>query len=211
MCFRGLGTATPRRYTKAECLAAFQRSDWFRPRQPVAPHRPDRPAARQRHRGAAARARFARRGVRDRPDARPALSRPCADAGRRAGSRALASAGLDAAAIPTPSCQYLHRLSLPRLVGLRRRTPRPAPTCGPSTSSARLRRGTAEPAAGPIAGRRGRGDARAVGVRPGEQRGDVRNDRRADQRLPVRRRCRRRRALGRARARSDINGRTVPR
>ncbi len=30
MYFRGLGTATPPfRYTKAECLAAFQRSDWF--------------------------------------------------------------------------------------------------------------------------------------------------------------------------------------
>ena len=30
MYFRGLGTATPpSRYTKAECLAAFQRSDWF--------------------------------------------------------------------------------------------------------------------------------------------------------------------------------------
>ena len=30
MYFRGLGTATPpARYTKAECLAAFQRSDWF--------------------------------------------------------------------------------------------------------------------------------------------------------------------------------------
>src|SRR5437763_2659425 len=30
MHFRGLGTATPAfRYTKAECLAAFQRSDWF--------------------------------------------------------------------------------------------------------------------------------------------------------------------------------------
>ncbi len=30
MYFRGLGTATPTaRYTKAECLAAFQRSDWF--------------------------------------------------------------------------------------------------------------------------------------------------------------------------------------
>ena len=30
MHFRGLGTATPPfRYTKAECLAAFQRSDWF--------------------------------------------------------------------------------------------------------------------------------------------------------------------------------------
>src|SRR3954447_4897338 len=30
MYLRGLGTATPpSRYTKAECLAAFQRSDWF--------------------------------------------------------------------------------------------------------------------------------------------------------------------------------------
>ena len=30
MHFRGIGTATPpARYTKAECLAAFQRSDWF--------------------------------------------------------------------------------------------------------------------------------------------------------------------------------------
>jgi predicted naringenin-chalcone synthase len=30
MFLRGLGTATPpRRYTKAECLAAFERSDWF--------------------------------------------------------------------------------------------------------------------------------------------------------------------------------------
>ena len=30
MYFRGIGTATPpSRYTKAECLAAFQRSDWF--------------------------------------------------------------------------------------------------------------------------------------------------------------------------------------
>src|SRR3982750_1264112 len=30
MYFRGIGTATPpARYTKAECLAAFQRSDWF--------------------------------------------------------------------------------------------------------------------------------------------------------------------------------------
>jgi len=30
MYFRGLGTATPpSRYTKAECLAAFQRSEWF--------------------------------------------------------------------------------------------------------------------------------------------------------------------------------------
>ena len=30
MYFRGLGTATPpSRYTKAECLAAFRRSDWF--------------------------------------------------------------------------------------------------------------------------------------------------------------------------------------
>ena len=30
MYFRGLGTATPpARYTKAECLAAFERSDWF--------------------------------------------------------------------------------------------------------------------------------------------------------------------------------------
>jgi len=30
MHFRGLGTATPAtRYTKAECLAAFERSDWF--------------------------------------------------------------------------------------------------------------------------------------------------------------------------------------
>src|SRR5438045_5727227 len=30
MYLRGLGTATPPlRYTKAECLAAFQRSDWF--------------------------------------------------------------------------------------------------------------------------------------------------------------------------------------
>src|SRR4051812_49912772 len=30
MYFRGLGTATPpARYTKAECLEAFRRSDWF--------------------------------------------------------------------------------------------------------------------------------------------------------------------------------------
>ena len=30
MHFRGIGTAhPPARYTKAECLAAFQRSDWF--------------------------------------------------------------------------------------------------------------------------------------------------------------------------------------
>ena len=30
MFLRGIGTATPpARYTKAECLAAFQRSDWY--------------------------------------------------------------------------------------------------------------------------------------------------------------------------------------
>ncbi len=30
MCFRGVGTATPAaRYTKAECLEAFEKSDWF--------------------------------------------------------------------------------------------------------------------------------------------------------------------------------------
>lgn len=30
MHFRGIGTATPAtRYTKAECLAAFEKSDWF--------------------------------------------------------------------------------------------------------------------------------------------------------------------------------------
>ena len=30
MYFRGIGTATPAtRYTKAECLAAFEKSDWF--------------------------------------------------------------------------------------------------------------------------------------------------------------------------------------
>ena len=30
MHFRGIGTAhPPARFTKAECLAAFQRSDWF--------------------------------------------------------------------------------------------------------------------------------------------------------------------------------------
>jgi len=30
MCFRGIGTATPAgRYTKAECLEAFEKSDWF--------------------------------------------------------------------------------------------------------------------------------------------------------------------------------------
>ena len=30
MHFRGIGTATPpARYTKAQCLEAFQKSDWF--------------------------------------------------------------------------------------------------------------------------------------------------------------------------------------
>ena len=204
MYFRGLGTATPpSRYTKAECLAAFQRSDWFA-RLDSRSHLIARTVL-QRDNGIEAR-RLALDSLDevfaidpDTLDRRFLAHAPTLAAD--AGSRALASAGLDATAIdavvvstctgylcPGLSGYVVERLGLRAdvqafdLVGQ---------GCAAALPNLQLGRSL-------IA--RGRGDARAVGLRRGEQRGDVPRQRpgRADQRLPVRRRCRRRRALGRA-------------
>jgi predicted naringenin-chalcone synthase len=102
MYFRGLGTATPpSRYTKAECLAAFQRSDWFA-RLDSRSHLIARTVL-QRDNGIEAR-RLALDSLDevfaidpDTLDRRFLAHAPALAAD--AGSRALAAAGLDAAAI----------------------------------------------------------------------------------------------------------------
>jgi predicted naringenin-chalcone synthase len=102
MYFRGLGTATPPlRYTKAECLAAFQRSDWFA-RLDSRSHLIARTVL-QRDNGIEAR-RLALDSLDevftidpDTLDRRFLAHAPTLAAG--AGARALASAGIEAAAI----------------------------------------------------------------------------------------------------------------
>src|SRR6187200_3440210 len=102
MYFRGIGTATPpARYTKAECLAAFQRSDWFA-RLDTRSHFIARTVL-QRDNGIEAR-RLALDSLDevftidpDTLDRRFLAHAPMLAA--ESGSRALASAGLDAAAI----------------------------------------------------------------------------------------------------------------
>ncbi|MGZ5238007.1 MAG: stilbene synthase, partial [Caldimonas sp.] len=102
MYFRGLGTATPAaRYTKAECLDAFQRSDWFA-RLDTRSHLIARTVL-QRDNGIEAR-RLALASLDevftidpDTLDRRFLANAPALAA--EAGARALESAGLDASAI----------------------------------------------------------------------------------------------------------------
>ena len=102
MYIRGIGTATPpARYTKAECLAAFQRSDWFA-RLDTRSHLIARTVL-QRDNGIEAR-RLALASLDevftidpDTLDRRFLANAPALAA--EAGTRALASAGIDAAAV----------------------------------------------------------------------------------------------------------------
>ncbi len=144
MFFRGLGTATPpARYTKAECLAAFQRSEWFA-RLDSRSHLIARTVL-QRDNGIEAR-RLALDSLDevftidpDTLDRRFLAHAPALAAA--AATRALAAAGIDAGRDRRGRRQHLHRLSLPGPLGLRRRA-RSAwpPTSRPTTSSARAAR-----------------------------------------------------------------------
>jgi hypothetical protein len=86
MHLRGIGTAKPpARYTKAQCLEAFERSAWFA-RLDSRSHMIARLVLQRdkRHRVAASRARLARRGLQHRPRyPGPALSRQRPGAGVR--------------------------------------------------------------------------------------------------------------------------------
>ena len=218
---RGLGTAIPPPLHQGRVPRGLRALGLVRARStPLAPDRPDGPAARQRHRGAPPRARVARRGVRDRP--RHAATGASSPTRRRSPPRPArarcAARPRRRSEIDARRRQHLHRLPLPRA---HRATSSSgsacAPTCRPSTS---VGQGCAAALPnlqlGRLAARVGRGDARALGLRRGQQRRDVPRQRpgRADQRLPVRRRRRRGRAArasaGRDAARRS-NGRTLPR
>ena len=219
MYLRGIGTATPpARYTKADCLEAFQRSDWFA-RLDTRSHLIARTVL-QRDNGIEAR-RLAVDALDEvfaiDPDTlgRRFLAHAPVLAGAAA-TDAIAAAGIDASDIdavvvstctgylcPGLSGYVVERLGLPAdvqafdLVGQ---------GCAAALPNLQL---------GRRAARLGRRRARAVDLRRGQQRGDVprQRSRRADQRLPVRRRRRRRGAVARAarRRRAGSNGRTRPR
>ena len=157
MHLRGIGTATPpARYTKAECLEAFERSAWFA-RLDARSHLIAR-AVLQRDNGIEA-----RHLALDSLDEVFAIDPDTLDRrflahapalATEAGAKALAAAGLDARRHRRRRRQHLHRLSVPRALRLRRRAARPArrrPGLRPGRPG--LRRRLAQPAARPLAAR----------------------------------------------------------
>ena len=201
MFIRGLGTATPPfRYTKAECLDAFQRSDWFA-KLDSRSHLIARTVL-QRDNGIEAR-RLALASLDevftiepDTLDRRFLANAPALAA--EAAEKALAAAGVaagDIGAVVVSTCTGYLCPGLSGYVVERIGLGTDVPGVRPRRPG--LRRRAAEPAARPLADRVGRRAARALGLRRGEQRGDVprQRPRRPDQRLPVRRRRRSRGAL----------------
>ena len=130
MHFRGIGTAhPPARYTKAECLAAFERSDWFA-RLDARSHLIARTVL-QRDNGIEA-----RRLALDSLDEVFTIDPDTLDRRFLAHAPALAAEAGDARARRAPAStpaddrrrrrQHLHRLPVSRAVRLRRRAARPA-------------------------------------------------------------------------------------
>ena len=213
MYFSGIGTATPAtRYTKAECLAAFQDSDWFG-RLDARSHLIARTVL-QRDNGIEARRlavdsldevftidpdTLARRFLAHAPAlATRAAERALAAAGTRCGARSTPSSSAPA---PATSARASPATSIERL-GLRADV-QAYDLVGQGCAAAlpNLQLGRALLASGALR-------ARAVDLRRGQQRGDVprQRPRRADQRLPVRRR---RRRGGAVRGSRDAAGRRV--
>ena len=203
MHFSGIATAAPAaRYTKADCLAAFRRSDWFaRLDRALALHRADRAAsattASRRGGWPSTRSTRCSRSTPTRSAARFLAHAPAlAERGRRAArspTPGSTPADIDAVVVSTCTgylCPGLSGYVVERL-GLRADV-QAYDLVGQGCAAAlpNLQLGRALLGSGAC-------DARAVGLRRGQQRGDVprRRPRRADQRLPVRRRRRRRGAV----------------